>query len=89
MNRVDYDPEKFDADEYGNLIPKETKKFAVSVTETLSRIVVIRARDELDALDIIEAKWKDGDIILTDEDFQDDPDFQIEDESLIEDAEEL
>ena len=26
MNQVDYDPEKFDVDEYGNLIPKEKEE---------------------------------------------------------------
>ena len=61
------------------------KKFAVSITETLSRLVTVKAKDEQDALDITEDLWKEEKIVLDAEDFQPDPRFQIEDESCIED----
>ena len=61
------------------------EKYAVSVTEILSRLVTVEAKDEQNALDIVEDLWKDGRIILDTEDFQSDPKFEIEDKSCIED----
>lgn len=45
-NQIEYDPEKFDADEYGNLIPKETKKYRVIEQFTVDLISEVEAEDE-------------------------------------------
>ena len=54
MNRVDYDPEKFDVDEYGNLIPKTENKMPVKKYRVIERFTVdliseIEAEDENEA----------------------------------------
>ena len=42
MNTVDFDPEKFSADEYGNLIPKEsTEETPKEVQEQIVAISVV------------------------------------------------
>ena len=42
MNTVDYDPEKFSVDEYGNLIPKElTEETSKEVQEQIVAISVV------------------------------------------------
>ena len=59
-------------------------KHAISITETLSKIVVVEAVDCLIAEGIVHDLWRSGDIVLDSDsfqgvDFQHEPDFVIDD----------
>lgn len=56
VNRVDYNPEKFDADEYGNLIPKTENKMPVKKYKVIERFTVDLI-SEVDAENENEAKY--------------------------------
>lgn len=45
--------------------------FDIELTEVLSRLVKVEARSEIEALDIVNKRYRDGDLILTPDDFQD------------------
>ncbi|HDY87963.1 MAG TPA: hypothetical protein ENH82_07620 [bacterium] len=57
---------------------KKQQKFNVSVTEILSTIVRVKARDESAALRKVKAMWSDETIVLSGDDFQD-KQIEIED----------
>ena len=45
------------------------KKFDVEITETLQRTVTVEATSQEEAERMVERSWRDGDYILTDEDY--------------------
>jgi len=57
-------------------------KYAISITETTSRIVIIEATNSDDAQDIAQKMWANCDVVLDSGDFQDvecqyEPDYVI------------
>ena len=46
------------------------KKFTIEITETLPRLVSIEAEDEYEAECIVREKYKNGEIVLDADDFQ-------------------
>lgn len=44
--------------------------FTIELTEVLSRLVTIDARNEAEAFAIVEKCYRDGELILTADDFQ-------------------
>ena len=45
------------------------KKFDVEITETLQRTVTVEATSQEEAERMVERSWRDGDYVLTDEDY--------------------
>lgn len=45
--------------------------FTIELREVLSRLVSIDAKSEAEALDLVNKRYRDGDLILTPDDFQD------------------
>ena len=45
------------------------KKFEVEITETLQRTVTVEATSQEEAERMVERSWRDGDYVLTDEDY--------------------
>ena len=46
-------------------------EYKVEIKETLSRIVMVMANSELDAVDVVETQYADERTVLDAEDFQD------------------
>ena len=46
------------------------KKFTIEITETLTRLESIEAEDEYEAECIVREKYKNGEIVLDADDFQ-------------------
>ena len=46
------------------------KKFEVEITETLQRTVTVEAASQEEAERMVDRGWRDGDYVLTDEDFE-------------------
>ena len=47
------------------------KKYTIELTETLTRLVSIEAEDKYEAERIVREKYKNGEIVLDADDFQD------------------
>lgn len=47
------------------------KIYKVQITEKLQKTIEVEANSEQEAMDIVESKWSDGDIILTADDYTD------------------
>ena len=47
------------------------KKFTIEITETLTRLVSIEAESEYEAEHIVREKYKNSEIVLDADDFQD------------------
>jgi len=47
------------------------KKYTIEITETLTRLVSIEAEDKYEAERIVREKYKNGEIVLDADDFQD------------------
>ena len=45
------------------------KKFDVEITETLQRTVTVEAASQEEAERMVDRGWRDGDYVLTDEDY--------------------
>ena len=45
------------------------KKFEVEITETLQRTVTVEAASQEEAERMVDRGWRDGDYVLTDEDY--------------------
>lgn len=46
------------------------KEYIIKITETLEKVVIIKAFSEQDAKSKVRTAWKNGDYILDAEDFQ-------------------
>lgn len=46
-------------------------QYKVEVIEVLSRLVTIEARSETEALDLVDKDYREGELVLTPDDFQD------------------
>lgn len=62
---------------------KDTKTFYISITETLNRIVEVRAENEYEAIHKVSGAYYAGDIVLDSEDFVD-TEFEDDTERLLE-----
>lgn len=61
----------------------DTKTFYISITETLNRIVEVRAEDQYEAIQKVSDAYYAGDIVLDSEDFVD-TEFENDTERLLE-----
>lgn len=62
---------------------KDAKTFYISITETLNRIVEVRAENEYEAIQKVSSAYYAGDIVLDSEDFVD-TEFEDDTERLLE-----
>lgn len=62
---------------------KDAKTFYISITETLNRIVEVRAENEYEAIQKVSSAYYAGDIVLDSEDFVD-TEFENDTERLLE-----
>ncbi len=62
---------------------KDTKTFYISITETLNRIVEVRAENQYEAIQKVSDAYYAGDIVLDSEDFVD-TEFEDDTERLLE-----